>query len=378
MPTLSTADLQKLQNQSILGLFKKKNSVFLSTILSGLNWEWDTTIPVAAVNNTTIFVNPDCWENISKDMRITVLAHELWHVALQHLARGKHLIWDTYNMAADHAINLMLKEHGYVFEINHLADPRFTGMSAEQIYKILVSENTPVDLPFGSDIRPDPKKDEHETAIDEAKINSLIMKAYTAAKMNDQAGNLPGGFEESIQKLLYPELQWHELLHKFFVDISNEESSWIRPSRRFQDMYMPGRGGNNRIKKIAWILDISISINQRQIQTFNGAVKDAKMICNPELMVLATFSTEINDVWEFTEDEQFDCLQVSGRGGTDLACVREFLIERGFDAAVIFSDLECDPMDRIPGCDIVWLCFDNPTATVEHGKLVHFTTASDY
>lgn len=382
MPAIKpTPELNKIRDQMVLGLFKKKNSVFLSTILAGLAWEWtdDADVPVAAVSNKMkMYFNATKFLELTREMRITVLAHELWHVAFHHLFRLGTRNAEIWNMACDHAINLMLHDEGYLFNISHLADGQFRGMSADQIYNELVSQATPIELPFGSDMMPSPPGNEEKDSVAETKMTALIVRATTAAEMSSQAGNLPGEVKHRIEQLLHPRLRWDDILHKFFSELSTEEQDWKRPNRRYQDMYLPSRGGQNRIKRIAWILDRSGSITYRQLETFNGALKDAKETCNPEQMVIATFDTEIHDVWVFDEHTVVGNLEVTGGGGTSLVCVREFLRAGKFDAAVVFSDLDCEPMDRLPGCDVVWLCFDNPYAEVGHGRLVHCDTVADY
>ena len=372
---MSKIDYQKLQNQTILHLFKKKNSVFLTTLMSGLDWVWDDTQPTAYASLTTLGFNRDFFAlTCDKEMRVTLLAHEVWHVALQHLARGEKYDHTLFNMAADHAINLMLKEHGYTFNIPHLADPRFIGMPAEQIYNTLKNENAAEDLPFGKDIVYMDPKDKEEAAIQQTKLTNLVVKAFTAASMAGEVGNLPGGMSEAIQGLINPELRWDIILSKFFVELSNDERSWRRPNRRYPDIYLPGISGDSKLKNIAWFLDISGSITEAHRKIFNGALQDAKDTCNPEHMYIATFDTAIQQVWEFNEGDSIPIIVPQYGGGTSLHCVREMIIEKQIDAAVIFTDLECAPMDRIPGCEIVWLCFDNRSASVAHGKLIHYNT----
>ncbi|WP_312929039.1 DUF2201 family putative metallopeptidase, partial [Pseudescherichia sp.] len=72
---------------------------------------------------------------ISKEMRVTLLAHEAWHVGLMHPLRRGNRDPEKWNAACDFAINIMLKDLGYHFDANlGLLDEQYRGMSAETIY----------------------------------------------------------------------------------------------------------------------------------------------------------------------------------------------------------------------------------------------------
>jgi len=62
-------------------------SVFLSTICLSLKHSFTTDIPTAATNGLSIIYNPDFFANLTAPERAGLLAHEVWHVAFNHLSR---------------------------------------------------------------------------------------------------------------------------------------------------------------------------------------------------------------------------------------------------------------------------------------------------
>ena len=164
------ADPQEMLDKAVLGLFVAPKNVirpssFLASLYCSLTQIWDEEIPTACVNSDMeLRINPHWFASLSEPMRETLLAHELWHVGFMHIdeARMGDRCPDKWNEACDHAINLMLEEHGFTFDkfpADHpmagqemgLKDPRFSGMSAEEIYEILVKEGGKPNLPFGRD-----------------------------------------------------------------------------------------------------------------------------------------------------------------------------------------------------------------------------------
>src|SRR5260370_2647630 len=68
---------------------------------------------------------------------IGLLAHEVMHPAMQHHTRRGDRGPSLWNDAADYAINPILTESGFTLPGDVLNDPRYRGMTAEQIYDAL-------------------------------------------------------------------------------------------------------------------------------------------------------------------------------------------------------------------------------------------------
>lgn len=371
MSILSDKEKELLLSKAVIGLFQKKNASFLSVIYCGLVVKWDddgAVVPTACVDGTTLTFNTEWYSSLSQEMRVTVLAHELWHVALFHCDPGRFLSYDEWdwNVACDHAINLMLKEHAYVFEGPHLADEQFTGMSAEQIYPLIAGQQQ--DNPFGSDISAAPDK----ATVQEVK--ELVVRAATVARMDSTWKDLPGTMKETLEALLNPKLPWENLLSKFLTERADTGYTWSRPNRRFRDIYMPSRKSNTGgLDHLVWAIDVSASVTTEQANRFLTEINKAHSLYRPKRITVITFDTEIHDTYEFGPHDKVTNLDITGRGWTDMECVMQFTMKEKPAALVVFSDLMCDvPTD--PGIPTLFVCLDNPYGTMPFGRVIHTTS----
>lgn len=366
-------------------LFTMKGAGFLGSLLCNHKFAWDEDAPTAWCNGETIAFNPYFFrDRLTKDTRITVLAHELWHTGCDHMGRLYDRDMQLWNEAGDYFINLMLSDQGYSFKgLNPLLDPAYANMSTETIYDILAVERDKrhQDFPtdgngepseqaenapdMSQDVRPLPK------GVDKASQIGKIVQASQSSRMAKEVGILPGEVEQHIKDFLDPVLPWDALLFQFFTELSNDDYSWRRPSRRYEDEYLPTLSGENGLEHLTYYWDVSGSITDDEIVRINSEIKYVHDMFKPKRMTVVTFDTKLHDIFEFTDDDTFEDLTIHGRGGTSLACVYEHIKETKPTAAVILSDLYCHPMAQNPNVPVLWIVLDNPHAKTHFGKTIH-------
>jgi len=89
------------------------------------------------------YFNPKFIDNLSLAQTQFVLAHEAMHCAMGHTHRRNHRVKRRWDVACDHAVNLILIEEGLKPPLHGiLADQNFMTLSAEEIYP-LIPEDTP-------------------------------------------------------------------------------------------------------------------------------------------------------------------------------------------------------------------------------------------
>ena len=384
--------LQPLLDSAVLGLFrappsgaKTAPSVFLTTLYTSLQIIWDDSIQTAATNGLKLWINPIFFrDHLNPLERVALLAHELWHVAFLHMERLADRCPDKWNQAADHAINLMLKEYGYAVGSSWLADPQFTGMSADQIYDLL-DKNPGLCMPnpqAGDIVMPgdgeggnDHEADGGMTQDQLKEVFANVVRAATMSKMSgDPPGSMPGDLETKIDSLLNPRLPWHVLLRRWFQEIGQPHFTWRTPNRRHlaNDMYLPGLlNDDDGLSHILWACDSSGSVTDHQLKVMNSEIRGVQQRFNPERMTLMVFDTRVNTVEEFNREEAIPPMTFVGRGGTNLADLWEHTKKLKPKALVVFSDLECHIPPPIPGIPVLWVCLDNPTRKVPYGQVVH-------
>ena len=365
--TVLNKDLDKTKSKVFMD---KHNAAFLGSLMCSLNFKWDDTFPTSATDAVDLYWNPNFFNKIPLEGRKTVLSHELWHVGLLHGVRRGTRDPETWNIACDIKINLMLEKQGFSFEGTDVApfDKKYIDWVEEDIYDDLI-QNPPPQMPkcmCCAHTLPPTKNGVQQN------INSVV-QAMHQAKIAGQAGNLPGAIDATLKKFLEPVVPWEVKLMKFFTDMLDEDYSWARPNRRYGDMYLPSKfTDDGKLTHLMYFLDVSGSIGEKDSIRFNSEVKYVQEIIKPERMTLVQFDTQIQEIKELKEDEPFVEFKVSTGGGTCLVCVRDYIQEHKPTAAIIFSDMYVTPMRPLDiEIPIIWVCINNKTVRPSFGEIIH-------
>jgi predicted metal-dependent peptidase len=344
-------------------------AAFLGSIMCSLEFIWSREVPTAATDGVYLWWNPDWFLSLAPVNRATVLRHELWHVARLHMIRQGTRDPQVWNHACDYVINNDLAAEGCDFTFGGLIDPQYANQAEEDIYDHLMSLPTVPNFGAwkpggGCDIMPATKKQQ---------VINTVVTAVQQAKMAG-AGNVPGGISELVDQYLKPVIPWQTLLQRWFTQLLDEDYSWSKPNRRYEDMYLPSRRLEaGKLENLRWYMDVSGSCRMSDQVRFKSELKFVKDTFRPEKLTVVQFDVEIRrtDTWE--EDEEFDKLEIFGRGGTSLECVRRDMLEEKPTAAIIFSDMECSPMSQegIENIPVLWVCLPSRRGhTPTYGEVV--------
>lgn len=374
-------------------VFRRHDAAFFGPLLCGMDFRWDTGIHTAGTNGKEIIWNPyffmDAPERFnSPRFNDFVLMHELWHVARLHMLRVDNRCPDYWNYACDVRINNDLVTAGYDFGIFPAwFKPEYDiqngePMSEEDIYDLIFKNppsSVPISLPQspwgeGGDIINDPGSADAEAVKIDA-INNVV-KAIQSAKVSGQPGAIPGSVEQIVDQFLSPVIPWETHVRAWMTDMLEHDYTWSRPNRRYTDMYLPSPFvDEGRLEHLIYFQDVSGSISDNDIVRFNSELKYVWDEFKPTKMTVVQFDTHITEITEFNEGDNFDRIKITGRGGTSLIAVRQMIEDLKPTGAIIFTDMEVEPMkpltQEIP---ILWVCTNNPEATVPFGKLIHIKT----
>lgn len=383
-------ELQQELNRTKVALMSSKESVFFTTIAFSLKFEWDDTIPTAATNGYKLKWNPTFFLKSTKGQRVFVYVHEACHVAYDHMGRSlnlflgldetekrrRHSIW---NKAADHVINLMLKARGFEMWDWVCCDPCFTGMSAEQVYAILLAEDDQspnqmedIELPdLGGEGQP-ASMQEHQKHIE-----NILIRASVQSKMaGEQAGTIPGEIEVFLDNLLRPRLPWTTIVRREVGKLAKSGYTWLKPNRRyFPDLYLPARWATVPAE-MTFYVDISGSVSDHQFHVFVSEIAGALRMFNLKKITIVQFDEVIHSVDVVKNLKQLSKIKFSGRGGTDCECIFEHMEANTPGLACVFTDGEFDwYRDKMKSkTRILWLINDNPHFKAQFGRVVHFKT----
>jgi predicted metal-dependent peptidase len=360
---------------------------FFGSLLFRLKSEECRSIPTMATNGVVLRYNPAFVDTLNAATLAGVLAHEVMHPALQHHTRRAKRDPRRWNEACDYAINPVLLDAGLSLPDDVLVDPRFRGMSAEQIYNLHEAEAQPQsdgqsesEQSAGSESN-DSAGDENDcgtpsvpesqggigqvidapeagddTPSMEEQIRDWEIAVNQAATVAQQAGKVPAGLKRTLEGAAEAQVDWRELLRRLWSDTIPVDSSWLRPNRRhiWSGLYLPGvvREGTG---EIAIAVDCSGSVNARQLRLFEAEIRSILEGQRPERVHVLYFDAEVHKVDTYVAGEMLH-LEPVGGGGTDFGPCFDWLNEHGIhpQTLVFLTDLYGTFPDDAPDYPVLW------------------------
>ena len=342
-----------------LKLLGEPKARFLTSLLYSLKLVWADDMPTAGTNGILLKINPKFFYDLSKEERLFVVLHELWHVAKLHSIRRESRDPRLWNIACDYHINnLLLKENYSSFKItvmkDCLKDEKYKDLSEEEIYDELVKQY-PKGFPGNDFFETNLFGDLKEASPEErSKVVSKVMDATQTAKaMGCDVGS---GITTLLSKFIKPRINWKKVLSKYMTALFDKSGySWGKPNRRYSDIYLPSKvDSDGRLTHLLYFLDVSGSIEESQIVRFNSEIKHIKESLNPDKLTLVQFDTRIRRVDVFTSTQKFTNIHVVVGGGTSYSDVRDYILKEKPTASVIFTDLCCTPMQEVDS-PVIWV-----------------------
>ena len=95
-----------------------------------------------ATDARAFYYNPAYVAGLSLSQAQFVLAHEALHCALGHIGRRQHRVKRRWDVACDHAVNLLLHGENLKPPPGALLNSEYAGLSAEEIYPLIADDTT--------------------------------------------------------------------------------------------------------------------------------------------------------------------------------------------------------------------------------------------
>ena len=351
-----------------------QGSVFITTVGFNLSVTFDPKYPTAGTNGTDIIINPDFFLDLTKDERLFLYLHEIYHVVFMHMIRGENKNHEKYNQAADYVINILLRDAGYKMPKGGLVATKYRDWSTEQVY-----DDIP-DPPEGYDCDIIvPGKGEAKTRGGkelQQNIENLVLKAMTASDQNkDAAGTIPSEIKRAMQELINPVLPWRELLERFMTSHAKDDYSYRRPNRRFmnEDMYIPSLY-SEAMGEIHVAIDVSCSVTPEEFAIFLSEVCYIHETMNYSKLKIITFDTQIQTIDTIEDTSDILSIEFVDGGGTDLGWMKKYVKKAHPKVLIVFSDMEVHIPKKKPDTEVLWICVNNPSCTAPWGQLIHYKT----
>ena len=345
---------------------------FFASLALPMDYIPDTSIETACTNGKVIKYNPDFIDSLTPEQVKGVLAHEVLHVAFFHHTRRGNRDPKGWNVAADYAINPMLKESGFVLPAGILLSAKYTGKTAEKIYSLLPEEERKEGGGFG-EVEDTPQKNDPQG--EEAMIKTAMIRAAMIAK---RQGKLPDCIDRMIKEILQPKINWREVLARFLSEIVRTDYTWKKPSSRYlhTGIYLPSLESEEP-GKIILMVDTSGSIDGELINQFAGEAQEIAQSFNTGFQILYV-DTAVQGVQDIEPDEPVR-LDPKGGGGTNFRPGFEYITENDLQpkAVIYLTDGACHSFPAYPDYPVLWAQFgDYPFFSPPFGEVLHITNQS--
>lgn len=375
----------------------------------------DRVCQTAWVDGVRLGYNPEWFAGLSESVQEFVLCHEVMHVVLRHHTRRGSRNPTYWNVAGDHAINLILRDSGHTLWDKCLADPKYVGWDAYRIYDDVLpdSQDDPSDgdpgqpgdtggesedgsgqpgnqpgdqddqsgnpggagqeqggeeqgedpgglggvrdLPGGEDGEPASEADRRESEAE------WQIAAESAAKAAASRGKLPGNLRSLITELSEPEVNWREVLRDFVARCVSQDYTWTRPNRRHiaGGLYLPTLEGET-LPPVVIGIDTSGSMSDETLAQAGGEIRSILSDFDTSVTVIYC-DTRVNRVDQFDDPDDL-VLTADGRGGTYLTPIFEKVEELVDDGTleeppsfmIMFTDLCIEFGIPEPDCPVIW------------------------
>lgn len=110
------------------------------SIIANLDFQPSNSIDTAGTDGKVLLYNPDFLNNLNENQQIFLFAHEVCHVAFDHIFRSEGKDKDTWNTAADAVTNALLVQDGLTMIDGGVNIPEAINYDVEEMYNKLLKE----------------------------------------------------------------------------------------------------------------------------------------------------------------------------------------------------------------------------------------------
>lgn len=352
------------------------NYPFYASMLLRHDIVLDSSVQSACTDGKTLKINPEFFEKLPYQQRMTVLGHETMHVCMLHHTRRGEREPKRWNIACDHAVNHELQDAGFepVPGFWH-CDPQYKDKCAEEIYRALEQQDEeekqdqkPQGQPQQAQGKlqagqgqPQQGLGEVEDAQDPSQAEEQAKQGTEQAKaLAKRMGKLPESTERNLGNVSSSG-DSRELLARFITEQAQSDYSWQRPNKRYipHDLYVPSLY-NKTLGKFVVAVDTSGSISETEIQksvAFILSCLDSLADFGSTSSVTVIYCDSV--VQRVEELEPGQTCKPLGGGGTDFKPPFAYVDKEEIQPAgmIYLTDGECDSFPSSPSYPVLWGLF---------------------
>ena len=360
--------------------------------------DWCATL---ATDGRNFYYNNDFVNKLKPKEAEFGFAHEVLHNVFDHMGRRDHRDPTLSNIAADYAVNQILKDEriGEVPSwIKIFQDNKYRGMSYEQIYDDLYEKAEKIDIGSLGELLDEHLDGEGDddgsgedgnqdgsgkgrprlTAEEKKQIRDEIKEAMVAAAQAAGAGRVPGAVARMIQTFTEPKMDWRQMLRMNIQSILKSNFSFSRPNRKSQHCgaVLPGMMNEETID-VSVAIDMSGSISDAMAKDFLSEVKGIMDEYKDFKLDLWCFDTDIYGYKQFTGDTADEIMEYEckGGGGTDFDANWKFMKDEDINPKrfIMFTDgYPCGSWGDEDYCETLFIIHGNESIISPFGQTAYY------
>ena len=113
---------------------------FFGSVVANSNFIVEPAVATAGTDGKNIYYNPNFVESVTDEEQTFIFAHEICHIAFEHIFRSEGKDKDLWNIATDSVVNAFLKQDGLSIVEGGIDIPEAINYDAEEMYKKLLEE----------------------------------------------------------------------------------------------------------------------------------------------------------------------------------------------------------------------------------------------
>jgi len=338
-----------------------------------------------ATDGYHIFYNSEWVIKLTQKELIGLIAHEVLHVVFGHSDRigsRNHHVW---NIACDHAINLLLDTCGFNLPKDGYKARVFTNLSAERIYDeiyvddelikkyqiissigISSSELSPIiispsgDILLPDDIRTANDRDKFSPDLQERKELRQSLLGELTEKLK---GNSAGKFNQELHLADSRRVDWKTLLRRWLFERIRGDWKTYPFSKKhiWRNIYLPSVALDVP-SHVVLAIDTSGSVPDSELSKVFIEVQNYRDIFPSQLTVIQC-DAKIQHIQEYESEDYAPApkkVTVLGRGGTDFKPVFDWIKEQHFVSLpiLIYATDGYGKFPEIqPNFPVIWIAF---------------------
>lgn len=399
---------------------------FFGSVVASVDYKENKEIQTAGTDGKTIYYNPNFLESLSVEQQTFVFAHEVCHIAFNHILRSEGKDPQIWNTATDAVINAFLKRDGLKMIDGGVDIAEAINYDAEQLYEKLLeekkqqqgnqsqqqngqsggssSEQNGQQEKDGSTGGTSGEQDEHDETKEDVGHDTHRMwkdavKAHKEEKINDekkecerlgekdafkknleekkkkleelkeeiakQAITIPNGNIRTITDIgrAKPLIDWRYVLR----EVIKYDVDWSYKNAYIEDGVVSANLEEQPMPETEIVLDTSGSINEILLKSF---LRECKNILQHTKLKVGCFDTEFYGFHEIRTEEDIENMRFQGGGGTDFDVAVD-AFSRRVENKIIFTDGESSMPEK--SIDAIWIIFGGRKINPKGGKVIGIT-----